>query len=141
MNNVLNRNCVLLNERDFDRLYELVQSPRLRATHAPMVSMLKQELTGGTVVSPASVPKDVVTMNSRIRFRDLATGERETYTLVYPEMADLELERLSVLTPLGAALLGASVGDIVECNTPGGIRRLRIEKLLYQPEAAGDFHL
>ena len=56
-------------------------------------------------------------------------------------MADLELERLSVLTPLGAALLGASVGDIVECNTPGGIRRLRIEKLLYQPEAAGDFHL
>jgi len=141
MNNVLNRNCVLINERDFDRLYELVQSPRLRATHAPMVSMLKRELTGGTVVAPASVPKDVVTMNSRVRFRDLATGERETYTLVYPEMADLELERLSVLTPLGAALLGASVGDVVECNTPGGIRRLRIEKLLYQPEAAGDFHL
>jgi regulator of nucleoside diphosphate kinase len=132
---------VTINERDFDRLYELVQSPRLRATHAPMVLMLKQEITGGKVVAPGKVPKDLVTMNSRVRFRDLGSSERETYTLVYPEMADLELERLSVLTPLGAALLGASVGDVVECNTPGGIRRLKIEKLLYQPEAAGDFHL
>jgi regulator of nucleoside diphosphate kinase len=141
MKNVLNRNCVLINERDFDRLYELVQSPRLRMTHAPMVLMLKQELNGGTVVSPYRVPENVVTMNARVQFRDLGTSERETYTLVYPEMADLELQRLSVLTPLGAALLGASVGDVVECKTPGGIRKLKVEKLLYQPEAAGDFHL
>src|SRR4051812_18679731 len=140
MKNVLNRNS-LLNERDFDRLNELVLSPRLRTTHAPMISMLEHELLCGTVVAPTRIPKGVVTMNSRVRFRDLGTDESETYTLVYPEAADLELQRLSVLTPLGAALLGTRVGDVVECKTPGGVRRLKVEKLLYQPEAAGDFHL
>jgi regulator of nucleoside diphosphate kinase len=141
MNNVLSRNSVMINERDFDRLHELVYSPRLRRTHAPIVSLLEHELICGTVVAPASIPKGVVTMNSRVRFRDVGTDEPETYTLVYPDAADLELQRLSVLTPLGAALLGTSVGDVVECKTPGGVRRLKVEKLLYQPEAAGDFHL
>jgi regulator of nucleoside diphosphate kinase len=141
MKNVLNRGEVLLNERDYDRLNDLVLSPRLRSTHAQLVTLLEHELLCGTVVAPQSIPKGVVTMNSRVRFRDLGTDERETYTLVYPEGADLELERLSVLTPLGAALLGTRVGDVVECRTPGGVRRLKVEKILYQPEAAGDFHL
>jgi regulator of nucleoside diphosphate kinase len=80
-------------------------------------------------------------MNSKVRFVDLRTREKETYTLVYPEEADVDLAKLSVLAPLGTALLGASVGDVVECRTPGGVRRLKIERILYQPEAAGDFHL
>ena len=132
---------VVLNERDFDRLNDLVHSPRFRVTHAPMVAALERELDRGEVVAPASVPRGVVTMNSRVRFRDLASGERETYTLVYPADANVEDGRLSVLAPLGAALLGARAGDVVQCQTPGGVRNLKVDRILYQPEAAGDFHL
>jgi regulator of nucleoside diphosphate kinase len=137
----MNGRNVVINERDFDRLNDLVHSPRLRSTHAPMVSTLEQELGRGRVVPPKSVPKGVVTMNSQVRFTDLGTREKETYTLVYPDEANVEDAKLSVLAPLGTALLGASVGDVVECRTPGGVRRLKIERILYQPEAAGDFHL
>jgi regulator of nucleoside diphosphate kinase len=132
---------VVINERDFDRLNDLVHSPRLRTTHALMVSTLEQELARGRVVAPTSVPKGVVTMNSKVRFVDLGTREKETYTLVYPEQASVDDAKLSVLAPLGTALLGASVGDVVECRTPGGLRRLKIDRILYQPEAAGHFHL
>ena len=137
----MNTRNVVINERDFDRLSGLVHSPRLRTTHASMVATLEQELGRGRVVPPTGVPRGVVTMNSRVRFRDLGTGEAETYTLVYPADADVEEAKLSVLAPLGAALLGATVGDVVECGTPGGVRKLKIERVLYQPEAAGDFHL
>ena len=137
----MNVRNVVINERDFDRLNDLVHSPRLRTTHAPMVATLEQELGHGRVVPPTSVPKGVVTMNSKVRFVDLRTRERETYTLVYPEQANVDEARLSVLAPLGTALLGASAGDVVECRTPGGVRRLKVERILYQPEAAGDFHL
>ena len=137
----MNDRNVVINERDFDRLNDLVHSPRLRTTHAPMVATLEQELARGKVVAPTDVPGGVVTMNSRVRFRDLRSGGRETYTLVYPEQANVDEARLSVLAPLGTALLGASAGDVVECRTPGGVRRLKVERVLYQPEAAGDFHL
>ena len=106
-----------------------------------MVATLERELGRGRVVPPTGVPRGVVTMNSRVRFRDLGTGEAETYTLVYPADADVEQAKLSVLAPLGAALLGSKAGDVVECGTPGGVRKLKIERVLYQPEAAGDFHL
>lgn len=137
----MNGRNVVINERDFDRLNELVHSPRFRVTHSPMVAMLERELERGEVVAPTSVPKGVVTMNSKVRFRDLGSGERETYTLVYPAEANVDDGKLSVLAPLGAALLGAKAGDVVECCAPGGVRRLKVERILYQPEAAGDFHL
>lgn len=134
------RNAVITNG-DFDRLNDLVHSRELRATYGSMVVGLKRELYDGEVVPPDEVPRGVVTMNSTVRFRDLRTREDETYTVVYPRDADVNEGRVSVLAPLGTALLGARIGDIVECKTPGGIRRLRIEQVLYQPEAAGDFHL
>lgn len=134
------RNAVITNG-DFDRLNDLVHSRELRATYGSMVAGLKRELHDGEVVPPHEVPRGVVTMNSTVRFRDLRTREDETYTVVYPRDADVNEGRVSVLAPLGTALLGARIGDIVDCKTPGGIRRLRIEQVLYQPEAAGDFHL
>ena len=140
MRMVTNGRNVLINERDFDRLNDLFHSAWLRATRAPLVAV-EQELARAEVVAPTKVPKGVVTMNSRVRFRDLGSDERETYTLVYPEAADVDAGKLSVLAPLGTVLLGAKVGDVVECRTPGGVRGLKIEKLLYQPETAGDYHL
>jgi regulator of nucleoside diphosphate kinase len=132
---------VVINQCDFDKLKGLIESPRFRTSHAPLVATLEREIGRGTVVCPTDVPRNVVTMNSKVRFRDLAGGDRETYTLVYPHEADINDGRLSILAPLGTALLGAKVGDVVECCTPGGVRRIKVEKILYQPEAAGDFHL
>ena len=126
---------------DFDRLRALVGSGRYRAGRAQPLETLREELDRGTVVPVDSMPDGVVTMHSRVRVRDLKTRDSQTYTLVYPDEADIYENRLSVLAPLGIALLGMRVGQAVAFDAPGGRRRLTIEKILYQPEANGDFHL
>jgi regulator of nucleoside diphosphate kinase len=75
-------------------------------------------------------------MNSTVRLRDLDTGEEETYTLVYPAQANVEENRISVLAPVGTAIIGYRVGDAVTWRVPGGRVRLRVEEVLYQPERA-----
>src|SRR5688500_1620516 len=132
---------IVITEADFDRLKHLVDSPRYRTTHAILLMSLKEELDRGEGVAPGRIPKGVVTMHSRVRVRDLGDDETETYTLAYPDEADINEGKLSVLAPLGTALLGTRVGDVVEFDAPAGMRRLKIERVLYQPEASGDFHL
>jgi regulator of nucleoside diphosphate kinase len=80
-------------------------------------------------------------MNSRLRFVDLDDGDFTEVTLVFPAHADIASGKLSILSPIGTALLGYSEGDKIEWNVPAGKRRIQIEKILYQPEAAGDLHL
>ena len=132
---------VVITEADFDRLRHLLESPRYRATHPVLLRTLKTELDRSAVVAPGDVPKGVVTMHSRVRVRDVSAGESETYTLVYPDEADILAGKVSVLAPLGIALLGARVGQVVDFEAPAGPRRLKVEKVLYQPEDSGDFHL
>lgn len=132
---------VVITEADFDRLSGLIRSRHGRMVFGSLATSLEEELRSGEVVAPTRVPKGVVTMNSKVRVRDLKSDEQETYTLVYPEDADINDGRLSVLAPLGRALLGATAGDVVEVNAPAGLRKIKVERILYQPEAAGDFHL
>ena len=132
---------IVITEADFDRLKHLVDSPRYRTTHSILLMSLKEELDRGQVVAPGRVPRGVVTMHSRVRVRDLGDEETETYALVYPDEADINEGKLSVLAPLGTALLGTRVGDVVEFDAPAGTRCLKVERVLYQPEAAGDLHL
>jgi regulator of nucleoside diphosphate kinase len=132
---------ILITQADFDRLQGLVDSPRYRASHSTSVMVLKDELDHGSVVAANEVPRGVVTMHSRVRVRDLKSDESDTYSLVYPDEADINEGKLSVLAPLGIALLGTRVGQIVRFDAPAGQRALKVEKILYQPEAAGDFHL
>ena len=129
---------LVITECDFKRLRDLVQSRRYRTAHS---ADFKQELDRGQIVAPNEVPPAVVTMHSKVRVRDLAGNRAETYTLVYPHEADIEQQRLSVLAPLGRALLGTRTGQTIEVATPGGLRRVKVERILYQPEAAGDWHL
>jgi regulator of nucleoside diphosphate kinase len=138
---VVSANEIVITAADFDRLRSLVDSPRYRLTHAPLVLALREELDRGQVVSADAVPRGVVTMHSRVRVRDLKGREPETYTLVYPNEADINQKKLSVLAPLGTTLLGTRVGQVVKFDAPAGQRRLKIERILYQPEACGDFHL
>ena len=132
---------VVITETDFDRLKHLLDSPRYRESQPLLLRSLKGELERRKVVRAAEVPKAVVTMHSVVRVRDLADDESETYTLVYPEEAAISEGKVSVLAPMGRALLGARVGQVIEFEAPGGLQRFKILKILYQPEAAGDFHL
>jgi regulator of nucleoside diphosphate kinase len=97
---------------------------------------LEAELARAKVVPPAEVPPDVVTMNSKVRILDLDTKETATYSLVYPADADIDQHRISVLAPVGTALLGFRAGDVIEWKVPLGMRKLKIEEVLFQPEAA-----
>jgi len=127
---------IYITESDYGRLEGLLAvAPRSANT-----KMLEEELARATVVAPEKVPPDVVTMNSKIRFRDEGTGEESEVMLVYPHSADISHGKVSVLAPVGSALLGLSVGDTIEWPTPSGkTRRLQIVSVLFQPEAAGRF--
>lgn len=103
--------------------------------------MLQQELERACVVAPEEIPPDIVTMNSKVRVREMTSGEKATYTLVFPDQADIERGKISVIAPIGTAMLGERVGDEFEWQVPAGPVRLRVEEVLYQPEAAGHFHL
>ena len=105
------------------------------------LEVLAGELERAEAVVSKNVPADVVTMNSKVVLRDLDTSEEMTYMLVFPSDADIEEGAISVLAPVGTAILGYAKGDVVEWPVPSGLRRIRIEKIVYQPEAAGDYHL
>jgi regulator of nucleoside diphosphate kinase len=137
----MTRDELLITEADFDRLRHLVESPRYRVSHAMLIPLLKKGLERCRVVEPSGVPRGVVTMHSVVTVRDTRAGEPETYTLVFPDDADIDAGKLSVLAPLGAALLGARAGQTIEFAAPAGRRRLKVERVLYQPEAAGHYHL
>ncbi len=102
---------------------------------------LATELNRGKLVNPEDVPDDVVTMNSEVLLRDADTSEKMKYRLVFPTDADIDSGAISILAPIGTAILGYRVGDVVEWSVPSGLRHIKIEKLLYQPEASKDFHL
>ena len=102
-----------------------------------LLKKLEDELARAHIVDPKEVPPDVVTMNSRICIENLDTGEEETYTVVFPGHANYQENKISVLAPVGTALLGYRVGDVIEWAVPRGILKLKIKSILYQPEASG----
>ncbi len=122
---------------DMDRLGRLVLAAITDAPDLEPLRALDRELDRAQAVRPPDVPPDVVTMNSKLRMTDLAAGQQRIVTLVYPDQAN-DQERVSILSPLGTALLGYRVGDEIRWETPAGSLHLRIEELLYQPEAAGN---
>ena len=101
------------------------------------LQQLDDELDRARVVAASEIPADVVTMNSKLALRDLDTGEEMVFRVVFPSEANADQHRISVLAPLGTAVLGYRAGDAIEWVVPGRTRRVRIESVLYQPEAAG----
>ena len=131
-----------------DTLITHVDHRRLRSlldqdspTEQENVAALRQRLRGARVVSPSRIPRNVVTMNSQVVLRNLDSGDRMTCTLAYPSEARASRRHVAVTRPLGTAMLGKRVGQII--RWPGGARerRLRIQSVPYQPEAAGAMNL
>jgi regulator of nucleoside diphosphate kinase len=127
---------------DLHRLQQLLEdASRTNFRGREDLAGLQAELARAEIVAPETVSHNVITMNSTVVLLDLETGDEETYTLVFPETADIAAGKISVLAPVGTAMLGYEVGDTFEWVVPAGKRRLQIKEILYQPEAAGDFHL
>lgn len=128
---------------DLQRLKKLVEEETQHETKRGIdyFSKLQAEVDRAQVVEPQAVSSEVVTMNSTVVLFDLDSGEQETYTLVFPENADAVRGKISILAPIGTAMLGYKVGDVFEWEVPAGIRRLRVDQILYQPEAAGNYRL
>ena len=125
---------IYLTHDDMERLLALVD-----AYPGKRFEKLEAELLRAQVVPRADIPADVVTMNSRVVFENERTGERREVTLVYPGSADIDAGKISVLVPVGTALLGLRVGQSIDWELAGGEKqRYRIATVPYQPEAAGE---
>lgn len=133
---------IFITDFDLQRLEQLIDSNVARSQRdSRNVEELEQELLKAEVVDATGIPPDVITMNSKVCMQDLDSGEQLEYTLVFPCDADLSTGKISILAPIGTAMFGYRKGDRISWNVPGGVRRLKIKKIPYQPEAAGDFHL
>ena len=128
---------IVITEADYVRLQRLVESSRVfRQRDAKHLDDLEQELERAAIMKAGEVPSDVVTMNSRVKVKDLNSGRVTTYRIVFPGEADIAKNRISVLAPIGTGLLGYSAGTTIEWQVPSGMRRFRILEVEYQPEAA-----
>lgn len=138
----MNERKIFITDTDRDRLEKLLLGTRQWSNRdKEHLQALEAELDKAHTVGSKDIPGDVVTMRTQVRVRDLKSGAEMDLSVVFPSEADSEQGKISVLAPVGTALLGYRVGDTVEWAVPGGLRRLKIERILYQPEAAGDYHL
>ncbi len=130
-------NRLTITQFDYDRLMKRLEKKK---PHDEYDKALLAELKKDKIVEPKDVPPDAVTMNSQIKFID-EYGDAWEYWLVFPEDADLTKNKISILSPVGCALLGYHVGDKVMFPTPKGKNLLTVKEVLHQPEREGNFDL
>ncbi len=130
----------IISKLDYQRLKQRIEQAKTNAKISPAQLMkLVRGVDGATLLDPVKIPADVVTMNSVISLEYVDTGRKLDICLVYPEEADASQNRISIFAPLATALLGYKRGTLTSLLTPFGSVNVLIRKIIYQPEAAGDF--
>lgn len=125
-------NQLILTKADFEKLTSLIHT-----ANAESADLLEEELSRASVVADKELPADVVSMNSKVRFQDLETEKETTVTLVYPHDADIEENKISILAPVGSALIGLRVGQVIQWPVPKGKeKRFKVLSVISQPESA-----
>jgi len=128
---------IIVADADMEKLSRLIQaSQHSLFRDQRQLDALDQALQSAEVRHTCRIPKSVVRMNSSIRVQDFEKGKQEWYTLVFPEAADISKGLISVLAPVGIALLGHRQGEVIEARVPGGTRRLRVEQVRFKRQAA-----
>jgi len=136
------RTQLQISNLDYQRLINLLQ--KIKTTMKDdlhNIETLEAEIEKAKRIEPRKMKTNVVTINSDVEVTDEDTGRLMKFKLVYPDEADFKTGKLSVLSPLGCALIGYSEGDVVEFRVPAGSKKVKIGKILYQPEAEGEFSL
>jgi len=135
--NAMSKPTLTINELDAERLDTLLAQAAY--ANSPVAEALNEELDRAEILPPQDMPADVVTMNSKVRFTEGKEGEEHIRTLVYPAALKDTDEQLSVMAPLGAALLGLRVGSTINWTMPNGKEsEIHVLELLFQPEASGE---
>jgi len=134
----MRQQTVQVTDFDYNRLHSLIEGPCSMDLHeAVSVDLLERRLYEAKIMPADRIGPDLVTINSQVQLNDLDTDEKIVFRVVLPTVADPASGMISVLAPLGIAVLGRRIGDHVTCDTPGGLRRLQVEEILYQPERVG----
>jgi regulator of nucleoside diphosphate kinase len=129
---------IIISELDLQRIEALLE--HMPPVQVAQYASLRSELDRAEVVAPSAIPANVVTMNSVVTFKDESSSDELTVTLVYPAGASAP-GTVSILAPVGSALLGLTVGQQINWPTPDGRQRhLRVLDIEYQPEASGDLY-
>lgn len=137
----MNTKNITVTTTDYQRIVEILDMYR-GGKLADACEALETELERADIVESTKVPPTVVTMNSKVEYVDEESGRANEITLVYPQHADMSQRKVSVLAPVGSALLGLSVDQSLPWPLPDGrTTRVRVRAISYQPEAMGDFHL
>lgn len=137
---------IILSTLDVERIEQLLDGlPHNRQLTNQINSQLRDELEAelrrAEVVDPMDMPATVVTMNSTVKFKVASSPEEFELTLVYPKDLDSSGKKISILAPIGSALLGLSQGDQIQWPTPdGGVQQVSIHEITYQPERNGEYH-
>lgn len=135
-------NRIILNKQDFSRIHKCIYDARMTNTIGiTEAENLLNELNSAKVVEPGEIPDDVVTMNSIVKISFLNTNKTLQFQIVYPDQANIKENKISIFSPVATALIGYRVSDEIEWIVPSGLTKIRIDKIIYQPEAAGDFNL
>ncbi|AAR34166.1 MAG: nucleoside diphosphate kinase regulator protein [uncultured bacterium] len=127
--------AIYVTEDDLSRLEEILDTIPFRDRKD--LQKLEDELASAMIVDPKDVPPNVVTMNSRVKLRDLRADKEMTISLVFPNDANIAEGKISILSPIGTAILGFGAGDTLDLAVRSFAKKIRIEEVLYQPGAAG----
>lgn len=133
---------IIMNSLDTTRIRQKIKQLRNGNGYSKNdLERLLGELNRAKVMEPSQIPGDVITMHSIVKVKYVDSNKEFTLQLVYPEEANINEKKISIFAPIGIALLGYKKGDVIDWSTPGGNVKIKIEDILYQPEAAGDFQL
>ena len=133
---------VTLTKNDYTRIYKSITDAKNSKTiNSNEAEKLLSELSKAEIVPSEKIDKDVVTMNSEVKLFFENTQKEQSFKIVYPQDANLKENKISIFSPIATALIGYKIGDEIEWIVPGGMTKIKIVDLIYQPEAAGDFDL
>ncbi|EMY71129.1 nucleoside diphosphate kinase regulator [Leptospira vanthielii] len=135
------KNKICVTHFDYNRLKLMISDYTKRNKMDPNTKDLLGEIERAQKVDSHSIPANFVTMNSVIELKNLNELEFQEFRLVFPEDANTEQNKISVLAPIGTAILGYKIGDVIHWKVPGGENQFQITSIKYQPEANGDYHL
>jgi len=129
-------NTIYITKNDHKKLIEIINKKWPTDNND---KVLLDELDRAEIVESQDIPDDVITMNSQMVFCDIESNEKLEYWLVFPDDADISQKKISVLSPIGCALLGYKINDTIPVKTPKGEKKIKVEKILHQPESVGNY--
>lgn len=132
---------IVITINDYQRLMGLMEFASLKSKIPGVTDRLVNNLEAAKLLPQKQIASNVITMNSRIKLKDLERGRNTELTITYPHDADPRESRVSIFSEIGLALLGSTENDVVSWQIPGGVGKFLVEKVTYQPEAAGDYYL